>query len=351
MTATALEPSTVLRIPRNLFLKMLEGYPEAAARLRDLLATRTDQAAHDIVNVRQVLDVERSSVTRTNSSRGACSLAGRIAVCGCVHGSGSASLCVDRTATDRTGRLERSQCRRVRPRYDIVLRPQRLRHSLQLPHGLDGARRRRELCRRTVFAALSLYITLFAIEFARAVWFGLGACGRADIPGSTWIALPLYLTLTQDWIYGIVCNNSLIFQYGQASQVSWSISLEVFLYAAYIVAGRWLYGASARRLVGIEAAAYALTVVGLLGMPAVRAGDRSARPPEFRAGSDGAEWLPDSLLQWLYYFNPAAHLAEFCGGVAAAALYLDRAAHAAPAGTLDGHGEPSRAAGRAHLAL
>ena len=30
VTATALEPSTVLRIPRSLFLKMLEGYPEAA---------------------------------------------------------------------------------------------------------------------------------------------------------------------------------------------------------------------------------------------------------------------------------------------------------------------------------
>ncbi len=29
-TATALEPSTVIRIPRSLFLKMLEGYPDAA---------------------------------------------------------------------------------------------------------------------------------------------------------------------------------------------------------------------------------------------------------------------------------------------------------------------------------
>jgi CRP-like cAMP-binding protein len=56
-TATALEPSTVLRIPRTLFLKMLEGYPDAAARLRDLLASRTDESARDIFNVRRVLDV------------------------------------------------------------------------------------------------------------------------------------------------------------------------------------------------------------------------------------------------------------------------------------------------------
>src|SRR5215208_4837251 len=38
VTATALEPSTVLRVPRKLFLKMLEGYPEAAGRLRDNIA-------------------------------------------------------------------------------------------------------------------------------------------------------------------------------------------------------------------------------------------------------------------------------------------------------------------------
>ena len=40
VTATALEPSTVLRIPRGLFLKMLDGYPSAAEKLRDILATR-----------------------------------------------------------------------------------------------------------------------------------------------------------------------------------------------------------------------------------------------------------------------------------------------------------------------
>jgi CRP-like cAMP-binding protein len=46
----------VLRIPRNLFLKMLEGYPDAATRLRDQFATRIDQSAGEIYNVRRVLD-------------------------------------------------------------------------------------------------------------------------------------------------------------------------------------------------------------------------------------------------------------------------------------------------------
>ena len=51
-TATALEPSTVIRISRGLFLKMLEGYPETALQLRDLFADRTDQWTHELKNAR-----------------------------------------------------------------------------------------------------------------------------------------------------------------------------------------------------------------------------------------------------------------------------------------------------------
>jgi CRP-like cAMP-binding protein len=56
-TAVALEPSTVIRISRSLFLKMLEGYPDAAMRLRDYLAERADDAVRDMVSVRKVLAV------------------------------------------------------------------------------------------------------------------------------------------------------------------------------------------------------------------------------------------------------------------------------------------------------
>jgi CRP-like cAMP-binding protein len=55
-TATALEPSTVLRIPRGLFLKMLDGYPSAAEKLRDILASRSDQSTAAIYAMRGILD-------------------------------------------------------------------------------------------------------------------------------------------------------------------------------------------------------------------------------------------------------------------------------------------------------
>jgi CRP-like cAMP-binding protein len=55
-TAIACEPSAVFRIPRSLFLKCLESYPEAAVKLRERLATRVAQAANDIDGIRARLD-------------------------------------------------------------------------------------------------------------------------------------------------------------------------------------------------------------------------------------------------------------------------------------------------------
>ena len=55
VTATALEPSTVLCIPRPLFLKMLDSFPDAARKLRDLVASRLEQSTRDIHSVRERL--------------------------------------------------------------------------------------------------------------------------------------------------------------------------------------------------------------------------------------------------------------------------------------------------------
>jgi len=48
-TATALEYSTVIRINRGLFQRVLESDPAAAHRLRDEFASRTSQIASDIL--------------------------------------------------------------------------------------------------------------------------------------------------------------------------------------------------------------------------------------------------------------------------------------------------------------
>ena len=59
-TAIAREPSTVIRISRSLFLKMLEGYPDAAQTLRDQIAARTEQSMKEMVDIRAILDTSEA---------------------------------------------------------------------------------------------------------------------------------------------------------------------------------------------------------------------------------------------------------------------------------------------------
>jgi CRP-like cAMP-binding protein len=54
-TAVAREESAVLRISRTMFMKMLESYPEAAQRVRDMIASRADQWAREMDSIRAML--------------------------------------------------------------------------------------------------------------------------------------------------------------------------------------------------------------------------------------------------------------------------------------------------------
>jgi hypothetical protein len=55
-TAVAAEPTTVIRISRNLFRKVLEGFPDAALLMRDRLLLRVDQSNGELVRVRAMLE-------------------------------------------------------------------------------------------------------------------------------------------------------------------------------------------------------------------------------------------------------------------------------------------------------
>jgi CRP-like cAMP-binding protein len=55
VSAVAREPSSVVRIPRQLFLKMLESDADAAVRMRDALAARARQTAGEFDRVRSTL--------------------------------------------------------------------------------------------------------------------------------------------------------------------------------------------------------------------------------------------------------------------------------------------------------
>jgi CRP-like cAMP-binding protein len=55
-TAISDGPSAVIRIPRSLFLKTLQSYPDAAVRLRDEVAARVASAVKEVASVRAKLD-------------------------------------------------------------------------------------------------------------------------------------------------------------------------------------------------------------------------------------------------------------------------------------------------------
>src|SRR5882724_542246 len=54
-SAVAREPSSVVRITRQLFMKMLESDPAAATRMRDAIAARVNQTAGEFSRVRATL--------------------------------------------------------------------------------------------------------------------------------------------------------------------------------------------------------------------------------------------------------------------------------------------------------
>jgi CRP-like cAMP-binding protein len=56
VTAIAKEPTVVVRISRGLFRKMLEGYPAAAARLRDVMAKRLQGWTEGLEQVRNRME-------------------------------------------------------------------------------------------------------------------------------------------------------------------------------------------------------------------------------------------------------------------------------------------------------
>lgn len=54
--ATALEPTTLLRVPRSVFLRTLEGEPGAAMALRDMMASRLRSTLSDLDLVAPLFD-------------------------------------------------------------------------------------------------------------------------------------------------------------------------------------------------------------------------------------------------------------------------------------------------------
>jgi peptidoglycan/LPS O-acetylase OafA/YrhL len=133
--------------------------------------------------------------------------------------------------------------------------------------------------------------------------------------------LPFYATLTQSWVYMIVGDHSLIYQFGLMPQVSWSISTEWMFYFAFpfICALVCLFGTARQKfLAAMALSAFALILITLLNL----SGDKIQAFGVQAFGPRAAD-SQDSFHFWLTYFSPYVRVSEFTLGCICASIYLN----------------------------
>jgi len=143
--------------------------------------------------------------------------------------------------------------------------------------------------------------------------------------GDLWAKIMLYYaTLTQSWWYIIYNDRSIIHW---LFSLSWSISTEMFFYAAFVGVVFFILAIRTARQSVIAALAYALIVMTALVVSRYYLSEILAfaqpRIPDY-IGMDRPE---QSLYRWLFYFSPYARVFEFFMGCLAAhafILHLDR---------------------------
>lgn len=171
-----------------------------------------------------------------------------------------------------------------------------------------------------------LFLLMFAADVAYTISYYNTACARnIDADAADWTgALVPYLLMIQSWFYATHCGSSLTYQFGQVSAVSWSVSVEMFLYLCYLFIARPARELPVRGHLAAAGLAYAATLGYFLyvnaHLPAIDAYARA----HFGWAATLSAGYQDSLVRWLFYFSPFAQMGGFVAGMAASHLYMAR---------------------------
>jgi len=126
------------------------------------------------------------------------------------------------------------------------------------------------------------------------------------------LALPFYLTLTQSWFYIPIDGNSLIYQYGLAPSVSWSISTEWFFYFVFPLICLALIFLKTPKRIATAAVIFCVLALSALTLMNLHIGEIfSYGQKEY--GPIGSN-LQDGLYRWIAYFCPYVRVMEFMLG-------------------------------------
>jgi peptidoglycan/LPS O-acetylase OafA/YrhL len=146
----------------------------------------------------------------------------------------------------------------------------------------------------------------------------------SQLPPSTTVVLPFYLTLTQTWIYSVYGDLALPAQFGWVPSVAWSISTEWFFYLIYPILNIALM-----QLTTIRANVTGFVLIALLGALAIVVATacspfaNSLAIAHFgkAAGYEPAS-VEQSFVKWLFYFSPYLRTFEFLLGSLCATIYI-----------------------------
>jgi peptidoglycan/LPS O-acetylase OafA/YrhL len=139
-------------------------------------------------------------------------------------------------------------------------------------------------------------------------------------------ALPWFILFVQSWFYEVIGSNSLIYQIGWNSPLTWSISTEWFFYLAYLllaypivsVCRNW---SIARIVAVILVWIVFFWIASTLVFDQRQIIDRWAFQ-KFGVIATQEHGIQDSFVRWALYFSPYARLGEFVTGCLVSGLYL-----------------------------
>jgi peptidoglycan/LPS O-acetylase OafA/YrhL len=180
----------------------------------------------------------------------------------------------------------------------------------------------RSIARATCEFAAARFARLFPLYFCLLL-VAIGADNLvAQVNGDRTLfakILAYYVTLTQSWWYVVYANKLLINWF---FSLSWSISTEMFFYAAFVAAVFVILLVRRASTAVVVAICYAFVAMGVLALsdhylgPILTAGQRyipNYIPPDR---------FNESFYRWLFYFSPYVRVFEFFMGCWAAHVVM-----------------------------
>jgi peptidoglycan/LPS O-acetylase OafA/YrhL len=168
-----------------------------------------------------------------------------------------------------------------------------------------------------------LFFAFFALElvFGREVQVSLSNGHPTPLMSDMLAAAPYYLLLMQSWFYVPGAEHALVYQFGGAIPLTWSISTEWFFYIVYPLIAVMLF--RTKRFSFVAVVAFIWSIVWAL--VAIKVALLKVEPwavDRYGPIAAVATGFQDSFYRWLLYFSPYLRIGEFVLGCLVAQIYV-----------------------------